>query len=77
MSDNSKQWKLVINLVDIIALGIQMAPTVYSAYTKARGKIQQIVDEGREPTLEEHEELNKLINDLRGELHKPIEAPEA
>lgn len=75
MAAESKQWKLVVNLIDIIALGIQMAPAVYSAYQKARGKIDEIISENREPTLEEHEELNALINTLRETLHKPIDEP--
>lgn len=65
--------KIIINLIDIIALGIQLAPKVLEAYNKARAKVQQFIDEDRDPTPEEHEELNKLINVLREELHKPID----
>lgn len=68
-------WKLVISLIDIIALGVQMAPAVLSAYNNARNKINAIVDAGRNPTPTEHEELNKILNDLRAILQAPIEDP--
>lgn len=67
-----KNWKVVVNLIDIIALGIQMAPAVLTAYNKARAKIQTFIDENRNPTEQEHEELNQLINVLRESIHAPL-----
>jgi len=72
MAAPDRQWRLVVNLLDIVVLGIKMAPAVYSAYQKARGKLEQIITESRDPTLEEHEELNAMINALRTNLHKDV-----
>lgn len=68
----NKNWNVVMNLIDIIALGISMAPAVWDVYHKARMKIQTIIDEKRNPTEQEHEELNQLINDLRASIHDSL-----
>lgn len=68
----SSNSRLAINLIDLLIAGVEMAPTVLAAYTQARNKLQQVVAEGREPTLEEHDELNALINNLRNDIHAPM-----
>jgi deoxycytidylate deaminase len=73
MSENEgSQWKLVINLLDILALGLAATPAVMKAYNDARGRVQKVVDEQRDPTAEEHAEINAIINNLRESIHAPL-----
>lgn len=73
---DSKNWKLVLNLIDLLVIGMKIAPEVLKAYQEARAKINLIAAEDREPTAEEHEELNALINASFNSLMKPISMPE-
>ncbi len=69
MADSNDNWKIVLPVLDIIAAAIKMAPAVLDAYQNARTKINQIISEGRDPTPEEHAQLNDLVNKLRADIH--------
>lgn len=63
-----KTTQLMLNMVQIISTSIQMAPGILKLFDEHKTKIQQLIDEEREPTTEEHEELNASIRSLLSEL---------
>lgn len=65
-------WKIVVSLIDIIAFGVALAPDALRAYENARRVINKVIDENREPTMEEHDAINEWLNMKRAELHRPL-----
>lgn len=64
-----EQIKLLFKVLDIIALGAQLAPQLKAQYDKSKAKLEQIVSENRDPTQAEWDEINSDIDALRDELH--------
>lgn len=54
---------LILKLLDLIILGVKIAPSVKAAYEEHRAQIQKMIDEEREPTQEEWDGLLKSIQD--------------
>jgi hypothetical protein len=50
---------------------IQAGADVMDMITEAQERLQNMQDEGRDPTPGEWDDLNARIDDLRGELHAP------
>lgn len=67
---DEKKWQVV---VDLIKLGAVLLPPALDAYREACKRIAKMVEEGRDPTPEEHAELNKVLNELHESIQKPIE----
>ena len=63
---------LILKLIDILALGVAMAPQIRADYEATKAKIAKWVEEGRDPTPEEHAEINKQIDDLTAAFLRPI-----
>ena len=58
-----------IQLLNMISLGLSTATSIAREIEWARGKLQSMIDEDRDPTDEEWEELNKRTEELRDSLH--------
>lgn len=66
---SDKSTKYLLSLLDLIVMGIELAPEVYASYQEARGKLDTMLEEGRDPTDEEWNDLNQSIRGLRTQLH--------
>lgn len=53
---------LIIKLIDLILLGVTVAPRVAAEMEALKGRLAQMVAEGREPTADEWDELNADID---------------
>ncbi|MFQ5774019.1 MAG: hypothetical protein ACE5GS_05850 [Kiloniellaceae bacterium] len=60
---------LVFKLLDLLALGVQVAPPVLRRYKAARARIDLMIAEGRDPTPEEVREIDNGLAALQAELH--------
>lgn len=49
---------LILNLVDLAAVGLKAIPELKREYDWLRGKLQIFIDEDRDPTAEEWAELH-------------------
>ena len=65
---SAEQLLYLLKILDIFAVGINLAPELMDSYQKSKAKIQQFVAEGRDPTPEEWQELNNQIEALQTEL---------
>jgi hypothetical protein len=65
---SEQQLTFLLKILDIFAAGIQLTPELLESYNASKAKIQQFVQEGRDPTAEEWEELNNKIDSLQNEL---------
>lgn len=59
---------LILKLIDLVALGAQMAPAILARVTAASDKIKIMVKEERDPTDAEWAELDRETNDLMAEI---------
>lgn len=61
---------LIMKVLDLILLGVTVAPRVAAEMEALKGRLAQMVAEGREPTAQEWDTLNAEIDDkiarLRG-----------
>lgn len=53
---------LIIKLIDLILIGVTVAPRVAAEMEELKGRLAEMVAEGREPTAEEWDELNASID---------------
>lgn len=60
--------KSVIKLLDIVMLAVEATPAILAKYNKAKAKIEKMIEEGRNPTQEEWDELVDLTNENSNEL---------
>lgn len=60
---NPKTIDMVLKLIDLLALGISITPSIKSSYDEQKSKIQIMVDENRDPTQEEWEELLSVVQE--------------
>jgi hypothetical protein len=59
---------LIIRLIDLLALGMTVAPEIMARYSALRDKVRQMVEEGRDPTPEEWAAMDAETSDLLGKL---------
>ena len=63
---------LILKLIDLLALGVAMAPQIRAKYIETKAKIDQMVAEGRDPTPDEHAEVDAAIASLTEAFMRPI-----
>lgn len=66
---NPLTLELVLKLVDLLVIAIKVAPNVYAQYQETRHKISLMIQEGRDPTPAEWEQLNAEIDKLHHAFH--------
>ena len=49
---------LVLRLVDLLAMGVQLAPEIRARFDDASARVKRMVEEGRDPTPEEWAEID-------------------
>ena len=54
---------LISKVLDMILMGVQMIPAVKAEMEELKGKLSEMVAEGRDPTPEEWDALNLSIED--------------
>ena len=54
---------LISKVLDMILMGVQMIPAVKAEMEELKGKLGEMVAEGRDPTPEEWDALNLSIED--------------
>ena len=59
---------LIIRLIDLILVGVTVAPQVQAEMEGLKAKLAEMVAEGREPSAEEWDELNASIDDKIAQL---------
>ena len=59
---------LIIKLIDLILLGVTVAPRVAAEMEALKARLADMVAEGREPTAEEWDTLNTEIDDKIAQL---------
>ena len=59
---------LIIKLIDLILIGVAVAPRVAAEMEALKGRLAEMVAEGREPTPEEWDALNAEIDDKIAQL---------
>jgi len=62
MSDNT--MLLVLRMIDLLALGVGLAPEIRTRFDETNGRIRALVAEGRDPTPEEWSALDAETEDL-------------
>lgn len=55
---------LILKLLDVLALGLRVAPDAMTRYAALRKTVGEMVAEGRDPTPEEWAALNAETDDL-------------
>jgi len=63
-----QQIELLFKVLDILALGLKLAPELKASYDQSKSKLEQIIKEGRDPSPEEWNELNSRIDALQAAL---------
>lgn len=67
---NPSTLNMILKLLDLLVLGMNLAPKLKASFDENRSKIQQMIDEGREPTQSEWEtlleEVQKNTDELNG-----------
>ena len=66
---STEQLTFLLRMLDIFAASIQLAPELLASYNESKTKIKQFVQEGRDPTPEEWQELNSRIDSLQTALN--------
>lgn len=66
---NSSAFKLIFNYLDLITIGLTAAPELLAIIQKNRELFAKWISDGRDPSEEEFEELQKAIEKLREDLH--------
>ena len=66
---------LAIKIIDLMMLGMQVAPAVIERHNARKAEIQRLVDAGEDPSDAVHAALDAAIDDLRAQLHAPIKPP--
>ncbi len=59
----------ILRLLDLVVAGLTIAPAVMARYRRHRALIENMIEEGRDPTQAEWDELNLSIDQSRSELH--------
>lgn len=52
----------ILKALDLIVLGITLAPSIKAAWDEYRAKLQVMIAEGRDPTEDEWNELLAIVN---------------
>lgn len=65
---DARTLQLLLNLIQLLGAATRMSAEIKMKYDEHRAKLQQFIDEDRNPTAEEHEELNKSIEDLLSQI---------
>ena len=60
---------LLVKGLDLLVLGIEMAPAIRSAFTDMTSAVRTMVEEGRDPTPAEW----AMLDTLRDTLHRQIQ----
>jgi len=60
----SPAFLLAFKIIDLIMLGVQLAPQVKASFATLKAELQVFVDEGRDPTPEEWGVVNAKIDSL-------------
>lgn len=63
---------IIVKLLEVLSLGLTLAPQIRSQFDRDMTLLKQMVAEGRDPTDDEMAALDKDIADLRDILHRPI-----
>ncbi len=73
----AKQVELILALVQTAAPLIAAIPTLGARWLKNRDDVQAMIDEGRDPTPEEHQALRRELVGLQDALSAAIETATA
>lgn len=71
---NPTTLNAILKLLDLITIGLTLTPVIQASYQRNRALVQQMVDEGRDPTPDEWEALLSDIQENTNELNKTSEA---
>ena len=74
---SAKQVELILALVETAAPLIAMLPALGSKWLRNRDEVQAMIDEGREPTPEEHARLTRELAGLNQSLADAIKTATA
>ena len=66
----SSELMLILKLIDMVALGLQLAPNVKDRFEKTRSLVEKMVAEGRDPTPDELAALDAETGDLIGRIER-------
>jgi len=66
---SSKQLEFLLRLFDILLLALRVAPELMSEYRISKAKLNQLVQEKRDPTELEWKDLEDKINHLNNRLN--------
>ena len=73
----AKQIELMLALLETAGTMAIMVPTIGARWRKNRDAVQKMVDEGRDPTPEEHAELTQELSVIRGDLAAALATAQA
>jgi len=65
---SSDQLKLLLQIIKIIRLGIGLSKELKQSYDRSMQVLETAIAEDRDPTKEEWQELNSLIDTLHNKL---------
>ena len=55
---------LILRILDLLALGLKLAPELQARYNRLTGRLKLMVQEGRNPTEQEFAEILDETDDL-------------
>ncbi len=68
---------MLIKLLDLVVAGIALIPEIRARYEKNSAKLRAMIEEGREPTAEEFNELLAESDQLTQAMRDAVAAKEA
>lgn len=74
---NAAQLELILKLVETAGPIVAMIPAAGAQWLRNRDEVQGIIDEGRDPTPEEHARLTRELVNLQDALAAAIETAKA
>ncbi len=66
---NPTHIQILLKILDLLALGLKLAPELLSKYNQSRDLLNQLVEENRNPTQSEWEALEQEITLLQQALY--------
>ncbi len=73
---NPQTLLLVLRLIDLAATGLALVPEIRARYDQSSARLRAIIEEGREPTPAEFDELLAESDDLTRQLRDAVAAKE-
>lgn len=77
MSINAHQLEMMVKLLETAGTMAALVPVIGARWRLNRDRVLKMVEEGRDPTPEEHAELARELADLSGQLDAALETATA